>query len=230
MTSLDEYKDKDKYKAKIVNDILTGKIKIVDKPLQKTRLEFNGDFTDDFCHALVGSNLSRCPCRREQKENPPHPLILTRNLKWINESGRKIFMYELICSYCGDSLFELRHKAAMEIFNMGVKRVERNPLLQEMRQAYRDTDVFKAATDFKIKYNKYEIYNLYLNSPRWYKKRIQRKNLDDNKCRICSASDHETTLQVHHKTYANIFFEPMEDLITLCEECHQKLHKKGEVI
>jgi predicted HNH restriction endonuclease len=35
----------------------------------------------------------------------------------------------------------------------------------------------------------------------------------------------EKATQVHHLTYARIFFEEPEDLIAVCASCHFQLHK-----
>ncbi len=44
---------------------------------------------------------------------------------------------------------------------------------------------------------------------------------DDFKCLVCE--DSESTLNVHHKSYANNPWEtPNEDLETLCEWCHKQ--------
>lgn len=43
------------------------------------------------------------------------------------------------------------------------------------------------------------------------------------KCEICSS---EKNIQVHHKTYKNIFNENPEDLVVVCNNCHVKLHDK----
>lgn len=44
-------------------------------------------------------------------------------------------------------------------------------------------------------------------------------------CQHCGT---KKMLQVHHKTYAHIFFEDKhyDDLLTLCKSCHKKEHSK----
>ena len=64
-----------------------------------------------------------------------------------------------------------------------------------------------------------------LKDPRWQRKRLEILKRDDFKCRSCR--DEEKTLHVHHLRYEK-GFEPWEaeddDLITLCESCHEALH------
>jgi 5-methylcytosine-specific restriction endonuclease McrA len=52
------------------------------------------------------------------------------------------------------------------------------------------------------------------------KKQVHRR--DRYRCRLCGRDDVE--LHVHHCTYANYGEERLEDLITLCSECHRRFH------
>jgi len=40
----------------------------------------------------------------------------------------------------------------------------------------------------------------------------------------CEACGKPWGLQVHHRTYARLGNESLDDLICLCRECHRKLH------
>lgn len=64
-------------------------------------------------------------------------------------------------------------------------------------------------------------YELYQKSPEWKATRERRKRMDNFTCQKCGA--HEL-LQVHHLTYEHLGNELMEDLITLCRDCHHKEH------
>ncbi len=44
---------------------------------------------------------------------------------------------------------------------------------------------------------------------------------DNYRCTVCNS---DKGLQVHHKTYKNIFNEKQSDLITLCRTCHNTHH------
>jgi hypothetical protein len=65
-------------------------------------------------------------------------------------------------------------------------------------------------------------YHKYLNSPEWKEKARQKRIEAGNKCQLCNSSG--TPLNVHHRTYENIYQEKPEDLIVLCKDCHQKFH------
>ena len=75
----------------------------------------------------------------------------------------------------------------------------------------------------KSKHSEYE-------SPRWQKLRLEAMNRDVWKCVNCG--DNDSQLHVHHKRYAGRCWEStLEDLQTLCRQCHENLghHPKGGV-
>lgn len=65
-------------------------------------------------------------------------------------------------------------------------------------------------------------YHDYIVSPAWYKKRDERLKIDRHCCQRCGA---KANLNVHHLTYKRLGREAMADLITLCQECHKKVHE-----
>lgn len=64
-------------------------------------------------------------------------------------------------------------------------------------------------------------YDEYIHSEAWSKKRQERLRIDGFKCQRCGATE---KLEVHHVTYNTLGNENMNDLITLCELCHTKIH------
>ena len=65
----------------------------------------------------------------------------------------------------------------------------------------------------------------YLQSSKWLEKRIERLKMDNFRCCRCG-SPHD--VQVHHLTYKNIGNENVyEDLITLCDSCHESIEKEA---
>lgn len=78
-------------------------------------------------------------------------------------------------------------------------------------------------------------YKEYLLSEQWQerRKRVFSRALENansnNKYGVCERCGYEPKkhcLQVHHKTYANLFNELMEDLELLCPNCHKKETEK----
>ena len=66
-------------------------------------------------------------------------------------------------------------------------------------------------------------YNEYLSSEQWKKKAARVKQRDNHICRGCLIKRADV---VHHLTYAHVGDEPLFDLVSMCYECHNKLHNK----
>jgi hypothetical protein len=77
----------------------------------------------------------------------------------------------------------------------------------------------------KEKENKKEQHQEYLKSTQW--KEIRKKVLkrDDYTCQGCLESP---AVDVHHITYNNWQNEFMFELMSLCRECHTRVHKKDK--
>ena len=64
-------------------------------------------------------------------------------------------------------------------------------------------------------------YALYLESPEWQAKRQAVLDRDEHRCTECGTTKY---LHVHHLTYARIFHEELEDLVTLRDGHHAARH------
>lgn len=63
-------------------------------------------------------------------------------------------------------------------------------------------------------------YSELLKDPRWQRRRLTIMERDHFRCRLCHHN--EFTLAVHHIAYSGKPWEaPDEDLITVCEHCHE---------
>lgn len=67
-----------------------------------------------------------------------------------------------------------------------------------------------------------EMHAAYYWLPHWAKVKHDRASRDGHRCVLCWSVDE---LRCHHVSYANIFNEPLEDLLTLCDGCHGRVHK-----
>jgi 5-methylcytosine-specific restriction endonuclease McrA len=70
-------------------------------------------------------------------------------------------------------------------------------------------------------------YSEYLQSPQWFEIRNVVFERDNHQCQNKKCKK-ETNLVVHHLRYKNKYneMEHLEDLKTLCRECHEELHAK----
>lgn len=69
----------------------------------------------------------------------------------------------------------------------------------------------------------YAKYREYLLSDLWKSKRKEILIRDKNLCQVCKVKPAE---EIHHKTYENKYNEPLGNLIALCKECHNEIHRK----
>ena len=64
----------------------------------------------------------------------------------------------------------------------------------------------------------------YLQSEEWQQKRRQRLKIDGYRCQLCGSG---VNLRVHHITYEHLHTDAeIGDLVTLCYDCHEKVHAK----
>lgn len=74
-----------------------------------------------------------------------------------------------------------------------------------------------------IQNDKRREYKEYLLSPRWKQFRIDALNFFGHKCSKCNSTE---KLELHHKTYKNLFKETFEDVQVLCKSHRRQHHKK----
>lgn len=74
----------------------------------------------------------------------------------------------------------------------------------------------------KRKRNKEEYQN-YLRGTKWRKFRLAALEYYGNRCGLCGS---KFNLEVHHKTYQNLFKESIADVMILCTHCHKGHHKQ----
>lgn len=68
------------------------------------------------------------------------------------------------------------------------------------------------------------MYYNYLHSEKWREKRRLALKRDGYRCQMCGTG---INLNVHHISYANLGTDAeMDDIVTLCEKCHEKVHVK----
>lgn len=69
----------------------------------------------------------------------------------------------------------------------------------------------------------WEAYNRYLESPEWKAKRSKVLNRDHWRCTMRRNGCTLLATEVHHLTYKNVGDEPLEDLTSICHDCHEQI-------
>lgn len=118
------------------------------------------------------------------------------------------------------SLFAKPKKALTSKFKQKEAAID---AVERCGYTYRINDYTKPRKPAKKK--EYPNYQAYLNSDAWKEIRNKRVKMDGYKCQVCGSS---SNLEVHHLTYEHKYHENMDDLITLCDKCHRKVHGKSE--
>lgn len=140
----------------------------------------------------------------------------------VSSNGAKTFLRQ--CQRCG-------HKCSP------IKRVELSqreandakPINESIELSWRDRANRRRQELYEQFRNNqgqawWEAYNLYLQSPRWRKKREAVIARDV----ICQACRCRPAVQAHHLTYDHIGYEPLFELVGICVECHESLHNPSE--
>lgn len=74
---------------------------------------------------------------------------------------------------------------------------------------------------YSVFFKDFPQYKRYIKSKEWQQKKNERLKKDQQVCKHCGST---RNLEVHHKTYKNFGRESIDDLITLCRDCHEKMH------
>jgi 5-methylcytosine-specific restriction endonuclease McrA len=66
-------------------------------------------------------------------------------------------------------------------------------------------------------------YHTYIGSREWRDHPVRLAELRDagHRCRLCNDRGEGTVIEVHHRTYENLFDEQPGDLTALCRVCHR---------
>ena len=133
-------------------------------------------------------------------------------VKKYDKNGRVLYRWKCLnCHYAQDK--SLSHKYVLE--NFDVDKVpeysdrEYSNYMERLRRHRRE--------EREAWWN---LYNEYLLSPEWRERRGLVFRRDLYACIYCG----QKADQVHHHHYRNVFKEPLEDLASVCEPCHKKIH------
>ena len=65
----------------------------------------------------------------------------------------------------------------------------------------------------------------HLMSDKWKQTKLKRLLIDDFKCQQCNKPITAETSHCHHITYQNLRDEGMKDMVSVCPQCHNDIHK-----
>ncbi len=66
----------------------------------------------------------------------------------------------------------------------------------------------------------------YIKTPKWLSLRLKRLKIDSYLCQGCGTDVDTHSADIHHLTYVNFKDEFLYELLTLCRECHSRVHGK----
>ena len=186
----------------------------------------------------IESFKSQCPFNKNCE-----PQIVYK----FNEMGGKV--YVLQCCECGrvngspiakkklENIDYIKIEEIPLISNVGrskynnflLERMQNRDKLEGEKEEFNNKIIQIVASDkreylstiLKVRWtNMDEMYDLYLKSEHWEKKRTRIFIRDNFKCKVCG----KRAENVHHISYKNLGQESDLELISLCESCHLFLH------
>ena len=112
-----------------------------------------------------------------------------------------------LCNYIIDVIDKIRVK----------RNLLGNPILRY--------EYYKSSyTSYKIRRLKRMAYKDYLQTKHWQLVHTAVLKRDQNRCADCGETLEHKPLEVHHITYIRRGKENLDDMMTLCRDCHQERH------
>lgn len=135
--------------------------------------------------------------------------------------------YKTICKKCGYSMTEaIAHDLLTDTEKQNAYKTT-SERLQVARDAFLSTKYARPSEGQTAAWRTW-YFNEYLHSDEWYAKRDARLERDKYVCQGCIKPIPNQATQVHHSTYDRVDIgdahELMIDLISLCNDCHERIH------
>lgn len=149
-----------------------------------------------------------------------------------NTVGQQCFYWQ--CLDCNTYQQIARAKLPEGIAIDDLQKVDRTPRINEWRAAYYEEDSRicgkydqlleeRLQEDRVLDSEARVFYSDYMQSNEWYTKRELVLARDNYVCQGCLK---RRATQVHHLTYEHLGVEFMWELLSICDECHSRLHLK----
>jgi 5-methylcytosine-specific restriction endonuclease McrA len=143
----------------------------------------------------------------------------------VGVSSNGVRQYRTQCLHCGEKGEAIAHAKLTEGEKDSASQEDRgirDKHIEQWREAYhRRKEELDGAYRLQHRETWNEWYERYLASDQWREKRRQVLSRDRGLCQFCSNA---RATEVHHKTYANVGKEPLDDLTSVCRECHERYH------
>ncbi len=173
--------------------------------------KFHNVFNCNDCHYWTYQSIDDC-CRDPFK------------IKVIDRKSHDLYFIREQCLNCGGCINKSKPLSAKKFADQIRAELSESRDKERWDNYYDEKHILANMKKEYLYYNSplYKYY-AYLGSDAWKQKRQLIYERDNKICQVCKV---ETATEVHHLTYQNIFNEPLEDLISICSECHRKEHNK----
>ena len=133
-------------------------------------------------------------------------------IRWrVNRAGRRYYMRQ--CLDCGSSV-------GSQVAADGPAPPFDEKALARSQEAVARFYVERAAARRRAWW---DWYNAYLLTDAWRAKRAQALKRDNGLCQGCLK---RPATQVHHLTYDHVGDELLFELVSICDDCHERAHRK----
>lgn len=159
-----------------------------------------------------------------------YPACAKWNFKIIDSLGRQRFLTPLQCSDKGFSYVKGTSEIEPFLKNLGdpfyiaflrAEEQYEKEINNITHKFYDQADAIRK--QHKDKPWRWPLYQQYLNSKEWERKKKEVLFRDDYFCQLCGEVEN---LNVHHLTYNRVGDEALFDLVTFCRNCHLIEHGK----
>ena len=154
----------------------------------------------------------------------PAELPTKKRLKeWCKECDlavrKEAYSYSVALS---NQLFREQHQYGLDMDSLILKynKLPRLYIQRAIKQSAQDLQLVFDANKIAVPYGGY---HQYIKSVPWYNKRNKFRSIF-NVCWDCHKQLAPTNIVIHHLTYDRLGCENIEDLVTLCKECHMTRH------
>lgn len=156
------------------------------------------------------------------RQDCQHDLQLIVKKRNVNDTVH----YGLQCQHCGK--WTPKKKAALSMVEIeGAIEYDEEISKRYWRQQMDSLAEQREQEERQRKQEFFAKYSVYLRSEKWRNKRARVLERDNHLCQACLK---RPATQVHHKTYEHVFDEPLFDLVSICDVCHEAIHNKEKKV